>query len=184
MAAGTIVPIPGRYRQGAWTLVEVLIILAVVSILITAAVPPMQDFITHNRMSTAVNTFISSLYLARSEAVKRAQNVKVCPTTDYVKCTGGSDWDPGWMVFLDVNDNDSVDLISDVVLQQNPALPSRFRIIGSGGRSDAVFHSTGHAAGSNNTFKFCDTREVANTRKVYLSNEGRIRLEHMTTSGC
>ncbi len=179
-----LVQFPRRRREGGLTLVEVLIILVVVSILLTAAVPPMQDFITRNRMSTEVNTFIASLYLARSEAVKRLHNVKVCPTNDYLSCTGNTDWEPGWMVFLDVDDNGSVDAGTDVVLQQNPALPERFRIIGDRGRPDAEFQPTGQAGGSNNTFEFCDTGKVAYTRKVYLSAKGRVRVEKLATTGC
>ena len=171
-------------RHGGLTLVEVIIVLAIVSILVSVAAPSLQDFITRNRMSAAVNTFIASLHLARSEAVKRVEDVKVCPTTDFINCSGDTVWEPGWMVFLDLNDNGSVDHGSDVILQQAPALPERFRIIGSAGRSEAVFQTTGQSAGSNNTFKFCDTGEVAYTRKVYLSNEGRVRVGQLTTTGC
>ena len=179
-----IVPISRRLREGGLTLVEILIILVVVSILLTVAVPPMQNFITRNRMSTEVNTFIASLYLARSEAVKRLHNVKICPTIDYISCTGDAEWEPGWMVFLDVDDDGSVDAGTDVVLQQNPALPKRFRIIGDRGRPNAEFQPTGQAGGSNNTFEFCDTGKVANSRKVYLSAKGRVRVEKLSTAGC
>ena len=171
------------YIQLGLTLTEILITLAVAAILLTVAVPPMQDFIIRNRMSTEVNTFIVSLHLARSEAVKRLQDVKVCPTENYTACTGNNDWKTGWMVFLDTDDNDSVDLPKDIVLQRNPAQVSRFRII-AGHRTGAVFQPSGQSGGSNNTFTFCDLEGVANTRKVYLSNEGRVRVAQIETSGC
>ena len=87
------------------TLVETMVTLAVAAILLTAAVPPMQGFIVRNQMSTEVNTLVGALYLARSEAVKRLQNVVVCPTTDSVNCAPATDWTPGWMVFSDPNNN-------------------------------------------------------------------------------
>lgn len=182
MAIGATAQYTRRPRQRGLTLVETMATLAVAAILLTTAVPSLQDFLTRNRMSTEVNTFMASLYLARSEAVKRLQNVKVCPTTDYSTCSG-TDWEPGWMVFLDIND-DGVVNGSDAVLQQNPALPARFRIIGDIGRPYAEFQPTGQAGGFNNTFEFCDTGKVAKTRKVYLSDEGRIRVEKLTTTGC
>lgn len=169
--------------QGGFTLVETMITLTIASILLTAAVPPMQDFITRNRMSTEVNTFIASLYLARSEAVKRMQDVRVCPTTTYTSCTGGTDWQVGWMVFADIDQSGDF-TPGDVVLQQNQALPSRFQIVGNAGRPTAVFQPDGQASGTNNTFEFCDDDEVANTRQVILSNEGRVRVNQLTTSGC
>lgn len=161
-----------------------MITLTIASILLTAAVPPMQDFITRNRMSTEVNTFIASLYLARSEAVKRMQNVKICPTTNYTSCTGDTNWEPGWMVFLDVNNDDIVTPGADVVLQQNPALPSRFKIIGN--QQSFAYDSTGKLfnPGTNGNYKFCDTDSVAQARKVTVSREGRVRVDQLTTSGC
>jgi len=179
-----IVSFPCRRREGGLTLIEILIALTVISILLTVAVPALQNFITRNRMSSEVNAFVASLHLARSEAVKRLHNVKLCPTTDFATCSGDTNWEPGWMVFLDTNDDGEVDTDSDVVLQQNPALPSRFRIVGDRGRLETEFQPTGQAGGSNNTFQFCDTGEVANTRKVYLSTTGRVRVATLTTTGC
>ena len=102
-----------NHRGRGFTLMETLITLAVASIILTAAVPAMQDFVVRNRMSTEVNTFIASLYLARNEAVKRSQDVKICPTTDNKNCSGGNIWGGvdssgtpiGWMVFQDINNN-------------------------------------------------------------------------------
>jgi type IV fimbrial biogenesis protein FimT len=192
MAISDILRFAPNRRSRGFTLMESLIALAVASILVTAAVPALQDFIIRNRMSTEVNTFTASLYLARSEAVKRVQNVKICPTTDYQQCTGGTIWGGtdsqdahiGWMVFQDVNDNAVVDIDTDTLLQQNPPLPPRFQIIGDAGRPDAVFQATGQAGGSNNTFVFCDTANVANTRKVYLSSEGRVRVDKLASTDC
>lgn len=184
MASDAIFSLPRR-RHGGLTLVETMITLAVASILLTAAVPPMQDFITRNRMSTEVNAFMAALYLARSEAVKRVQNVKICPANaDFSACTGSTDWEGGWMVFVDAADDGVVISGIDTVLEQNPALPARFQIIGGIGRAAAIFRPDGQAAGSNNTFTFCDTGNVANTRKVILSNEGRIRVVQLTAAGC
>jgi len=180
------------HRGKGFTLMETLITLAVASIILTAAVPAMQDFVVRNRMSTEVNTFIASLYLARNEAVKRSQDVKICPTTDNKTCNGGNIWGGvdsngtpiGWMVFQDVDNNDIVDTATDALLQQNPPPPKRFLITGDNGRPNAKFRSTGQAAGSNNTFVFCDTDNVANTRKIYLSNDGRVRVDKLSTSDC
>ncbi len=180
-------------RGRGFTLMETLITLAVASIVLTAAVPAMQDFVVRNRMSTEVNAFIASLYLARNEAVKRSQDVKICPTTDNKTCNGGNIWGGidsngtpiGWMVFQDVNNNDSVDSATDALLQQNPPPPKRFLIKGDSGRPDAQFQSTGQAAAfSNNTFVFCDMDNVAKTRKIYLSNDGRVRVDKQSNSNC
>jgi len=172
----------GRQHQGGLTLVETMATLAVAAVLLTAAVPPMQDFITRNRMSTEVNNFVASMYLARSEAVKRLQDVMICAGDETTGCSGSTDWESGWIVFADIDNSNSY-TTGDPVLQQNTALPNRFRIIG-GSHTMATFKPTGQTAGSNGTFKFCDTGDIAKTRKVVLSNEGRVRIEQLSTTGC
>lgn len=191
MAVSDIPRFTYNRRLRGFTLMESLIAVAVASILLTAAVPAMQDFITRNRMSTEVNTLVASLYLARSEAVKRVQDVKVCPTADYQQCTGDTIWggtgsqdaDIGWMVFRDINDDGIVNG-SDVLLQQNPPLPPRFKITGDTSRPHVKFQATGQAGNSNNTFVFCDLGNIAETRKVYLSGEGRVRVESLGSTAC
>ncbi len=170
-------------RQRGFTLVEAMIALAVAAIILAWAVPSLQDFITRNRMSTEVNYFTASLYFARSEAVKRLQNTVICPTTNGSSCSGTSNWHAGWMVFSDTNGNNTVDTAAgETVLQQNPALPSRFQATGA--RNVIVFQPNGQSAGSNDTFIFCDSGSVAESRSIVLSNEGRVRSNKLGIFGC
>jgi type IV fimbrial biogenesis protein FimT len=189
MGTGEIARFPRLSPQGGLTLVETLTTLAVASILLTAAIPPMQDFVIRTRMSVEVNNFIASTYLARSEAVKRLQNVVLCSSDSaQSSCSGSSDWESGWIVFVDLN-NDGAVSAGEPILQQNSTLPSHFRIIGN--QALFSYNSTGKLnnnpitgltpAGHN---KFCDTDDVANTRNVYLSNEGRVRVDQLSTLGC
>lgn len=170
-------------RYSGFTLMETLITLVIASILVTAAVPAMQDFIVRNRMTAEVNTFIASLNLARSEAVKRLQNVKVCPAnSNFTACIDGTNWQGGWMVFIDKNDDGIVTSGSDVILQRNPALPSRFTI--SGTQSAFSYDPTGqlYNAGTNGSYTFCDTNNVAQGRIVKVSNVGRVRVIQTSTT--
>lgn len=164
-------------RQYGFTLVEAMITLAIAAILFAWAVPSLQDFVTRNRMSTEVNYFVASLYLARSESVKRLRSARLCPTTDGTSCVNNSNWHQGWMVFADTNGNNLFDNGVDTVLQQNPALPSRFQVTGN--RNVIAFQPNGQSAGSNGTFCFRDTGNVANTRRLCLSNDGRVRTEQL-----
>src|SRR3569832_2847938 len=117
-----------------------LITLAIAAILLTWAVPTLQDFITRNRMSTEVNNFVAAIYVARSESVKRLQYISLCPSATPPNCVSGSNyWHQGWILFSNVNG-------TNVVIQQNTALPrDRFRITsnrnggagGPGGRAGA-----------------------------------------------
>jgi type IV fimbrial biogenesis protein FimT len=179
MGTGEITRFPRLYLQGGFTLVETMTTLAVASILLTAAVPPMQDFVIRNRMSAEVNTFVASLHLARSEAVKRMQNVSLCPVDDSGNCDASSeDWEQGWKVYYTDNATGT-----DVVLQQNPTLPNRFKIIGN--QNTFAYSPTGQLfnSGSNGTYTFCDTGGVAQARDVVVSSEGRVRTS-LNETGC
>ena len=79
-----------------FTLIELLVTLAVAAILITVAVPNYQMFVMNNRMASQANDLLTSLSVARSEAVKRAANVTVCASSDGATCTGT--WAQGWIV--------------------------------------------------------------------------------------
>ncbi|MBF0339650.1 MAG: GspH/FimT family pseudopilin [Magnetococcales bacterium] len=73
-----------------FTLVEMLISLAIVAILVTLGLPYMQDMVLNQQVKNAISDLQFSLLHARSEAIKRNANVSVIPT--------GGNWQNGWTV--------------------------------------------------------------------------------------
>lgn len=88
--------LPEKICRG-FTLVELMVTVAVLGIVLTIAVPNFRAFILGGRMTGYTNDLLSDLAYARSEAVKRAANVTVCASSDGTTCTGG-DWQGGWVV--------------------------------------------------------------------------------------
>jgi len=101
-------------------MLELLMALAISAILLGLAVPSMQSFMGDSEISSTSNEFVYSLQTARSEAIKRAGPVGVCPSTaplvDEPAC-GGADYTNGWIVFLDQNGNGSRDAADQIILQ-------------------------------------------------------------------
>ena len=81
-----------------FTLVELMVTVAVAAILVTVAVPAFTSLIRDMRVNTAVNTFLASVHFARSEAARRGVRVAVCASPDQQKCQAGADFDDGWLV--------------------------------------------------------------------------------------
>lgn len=99
-----------------FTLIELMIVIAIASILMTLAVPSFSLMINNSKVTSATNEFIGSLNLARSEALKRSNNVSLCMSanTAYSACLspvpdGTSYTEKGWIVFSDCNANGVID---------------------------------------------------------------------------
>jgi type IV fimbrial biogenesis protein FimT len=116
--------------QAAFTLLELLTTVVVVAIVAAIAVPSYRMIIQSGRLTTQIYDFAAALNLARSEAVKRGFAVTVCPSTDLATCTGSTNWEQGWIVFVDVNSNQTVDTSDarEVVLRASGALVSGYTL--------------------------------------------------------
>ena len=99
-------PHPGTGRASSdikgFTLVELMVTLTIAAILLTMAVPSFSEFVKNNRLVTQTNDLVTTLNLARSEAIKRGDRVTVCKSSDQLSCSGSGSWDQGWIVFADV----------------------------------------------------------------------------------
>lgn len=88
---------PSPFAAG-FTLIELLVTLVVGVLLLTIGVPSFQGIIAQNRAASSANELLTSLQFARSEAVRLRTDAVLCPSTDGENCTGGDDWDDGWIV--------------------------------------------------------------------------------------
>ncbi|MBV8270739.1 MAG: GspH/FimT family pseudopilin, partial [Cupriavidus sp.] len=96
-------------RSDGLTLIEMMVVLAMVATLVTISFPSFVSFIQGNRVLSEVNSMVSSLQLARSEAIKRGEPVSVCPSSDGASCLGANVWSGGWLVFVDRDADGVVD---------------------------------------------------------------------------
>ncbi len=78
-----------------------MVTLAVLAIALAIAIPSYQGLTRSARLTTVSNELVSSLALARSEAVRRGKTVKVCKADANAStpvCSATADWAQGWLV--------------------------------------------------------------------------------------
>lgn len=87
-----------RHRTSrGFTLYELMVTLAVASVIISFGVPGFQNYIQNSRAVTHTNDLVTALNLARSEATRRGAPIDICASTDAATCSGSNDWSTGWI---------------------------------------------------------------------------------------
>lgn len=87
------------YKQQGFSLIELMVTLAVLLILVVVAIPSFQQTMVSIRSSALVDGLVSALNLTRSEAIKRNSDVRLCASSNGTECKG-NDWSVGWVVLV------------------------------------------------------------------------------------
>lgn len=95
-------------RAKGFTLVELMTVVAVLAVLTMIALPSFEGSLRSNRVATSTNEMLSSLALARTEAIRNRRGGGVCSSAEGTKCDGA--WNDGWLVWSDMDgDGDKED---------------------------------------------------------------------------
>jgi type IV fimbrial biogenesis protein FimT len=110
--------------QRAFTAIELMASIAIVCILLAVGVPSFASLIRRQKLTTTANMLFAAVNLARSEAIHRGRRV------DLVPAGTRADWQDGWLVFIDENNNQRPDA-GEIVVQSYPAVDRDMRIVAS-----------------------------------------------------
>lgn len=164
-----------------FTLVELLVVLAVGSILLAIAVPSYAFMVNANRLAAVTNDLVTALHLARSEAIKRSTRVTVCKTSDAMAvspaCSTTANWQDGWLVFVDGGTRGVIDP-GDTLLWVRGRIAAGTIDPGSNFSRFVSYRANGVSQGSGNfpngKLHIC---LASNQRDIVINSTGRIRLE-------
>ncbi|NOQ79557.1 MAG: prepilin-type N-terminal cleavage/methylation domain-containing protein [Gammaproteobacteria bacterium] len=167
-----------RYSKG-FTLIELMITIVILSILVSIAIPSFQETIRRNTVTATANDLIASLLFARSEAIKREQNVAII-TSD--------NWASGWEIFIDSNKN-NVKNNGEEVLNSYTLDIANISIAGNGGVNTAIVYSPSGRIKNTLTSPTTDFLQISNkdlTRCIRFSLTGRPRVDKLSrdNGGC
>ena len=160
--------------RAGFTLIELMIVLALSAILLGAAVPAFSGGLEAARSGDARAALLASLMTASGKAAITGVHGVLCPSSDGRTCLDTPDWSAGWVVFLDSNASRDLEG-GESVLMTHPALAGKVRLRSTVGRTRVVFQGNGGNAGSNVTFTLCDGRGRKRARALIMSNTGGLR---------
>jgi len=169
-----------RYAHGL-TLVELLIVLALIALLAGVAVPSLGSMLANSRVKTMASRFMTHVNLARTESIMRGQRVVLCPSTDGASCLPDGYWHLGWLVFVD-RDGNREHGVTEPLLQISGAAKA-INLVTSRMRRRLVLYPTGLSPASNGTYTACSQHGDAAPLAVIVSNTGRARLSRVRPDG-
>lgn len=162
-------------RIHGFTLIELMVTLAIAAILLTMGVPSFVTLIKDNRLTAQVNEFVASVNYARSEAIKRGLSIRVCSSSNGASCNGGTNWAQGWIVWIDLNGNGNFNNGNAESLQRIEGISTSGMTFTSG-QSEYIFgpRGTSNVIG---TFTLCDDRTGENGKQISIGLVGRVTLD-------
>lgn len=189
--------IPARSAQHGFTLIELMIVVALLAIISAFALPAFQSFIASNRLTSEANELLAGLNLARSEAVRTQRRVVLCraSATGCVTTADGERWQR-WVVFVD-NDADGVFDANELLREQvitgttlnlvsNDALRAAGNQIAF--RPDGLARAPGSLALQGAVISVCDSSGAlavtANARNVTLLSGSRVAVTRGGNANC
>ena len=171
-------------NSSGFTLLELISTLAIGSILVAAAIPSYQLLHERSRMAASVNLFMSHLYLARSEAIKRERYVTLCPSSNGSDCIADyTQWAKGYIVYIDSN-KDKERNAGEQLLSFHEGEDDKLIIHSSSNfRKVVTYYPTGRAWNFNTTIRICSKLSDEYNRAVIIASTGRPRLSKVMPDG-
>lgn len=175
-----------KSRNSGFTLMELIVTMALAAVVLTLGVPMFQDVISNNRLAATVNEFVGSLQLARSESIKRGVRVTLCKSANGTSCSSSGGYEQGWIVFADPNNNAAID-VGETIIRVFEAFPTGANMTLTGNTHVARYVSYvatgatqliggGFQAG---TLTLCAAPKA---RRIVINSVGRVRTIGATCS--
>jgi type IV fimbrial biogenesis protein FimT len=158
------------------TLVELMVTVSIMVTLLVIAVPGFQHVVMLSKIRSYADDLSVASMLARSEALKRNQTVKLCSSTNGTSCSGsGTAWSGGWII---------IDESVPTVIQSHAAVASKFRVRESGAQASLSFPPSGVGV-TTASFTVCRWDPVGSEERVVdISASGRALVRKTTAASC
>jgi type IV fimbrial biogenesis protein FimT len=161
-------------NQRGLSLVELVGTISIIAVINALAAPTLSESIRRNQLQSQADRVLTTLNLARSEAVKRNVPVSVCRSSNGSTCTGS--WEDGWIVFSNADGDDSVDAGVDEVIRVYDAMTDGHSLAGTLGTGALTYFSDGSYGSGSDTIRVCAASgQLAEGYTLTINRVGRPR---------
>lgn len=173
------------HRESGFTLIELMIAVGLTGLLLSMAVPALDQFTANARQTGAINDFVSSMHVARSTAITTNFRVTVCASSTRTNCEAVS-WDQGWIVFADRDSDQKVDA-DEVISDASKGFDGLDIQSGEFGQF-LMFRPNGRVMnasvnGNSGEFVVCDKRGTDHAKVLVIDLSGRPRISSYLADG-
>ncbi len=165
-----------------FTLVELLVSIAVLAVILGIAVPSFMSTMANSRLTGAANELLAAIQQARMEALRRGMRVTLCPSDDGANCAGN--WNDGWIMFTDPSAGGPAVDAGSAILARGAGLPADIQISGGGFISFTPDGMSKNLLGAPAavTLRLCSPSKALDddrrARDIVISPSGRAAIEH------
>jgi len=168
-------------------MIELLIVLVIIAAVVTLSAPGFQEVRLSVRLRAAANDLVSSVYQARSAAIKRNGRVRICKSANVLtgappSCSTGGGWEQGWLVF----DNDAALDPNEAVITAHPPLPAGFLLRANPAADELVFGADGFLVGGLVELTACRLAPEpgGHEKVVTISGSGATTVSRTASGSC
>lgn len=165
------------FKTTGFTLIEVLITMAILIALVTIAIPSFAEFTIRVRVDNELSILQRQLFITRNTAINENNFVTLCPLNEKNECH--NQWKDSLSVFTDSNNNKVFELaLGERVISEKSAVKNGDKLQYGKTRIGLTYAPTGHLAGwgQNATFKYCPNQHIDKSRGIVIAVSGRIYL--------
>ena len=172
-----------RLGQVGFTLIELIVTIAIGTLMMMVAVPSYTQFQRNAQLSEAASSFIAAANTARANAMKQGLNTYLIPNT-------GTSWNTGWLVYADSDSNQVFNEGTDEVLLRHEAITADVTITTPGASSLAsgylLFNGSGYPRLKAGGFSQATMvmSNVSRSSSIIVDLAGRVRSCRTNTTGC
>jgi type IV fimbrial biogenesis protein FimT len=160
-----------HFTISGFTMIELMVTIAIAGILTAVAIPSFNNFITSTRVDSEISELYRLLLTARNTAINTGQNVTVCPLNTSNTCS--ANWQGQISVFTNTANNTTYDAVNETLVKVKDGVQTGDLLQYS--QSSIIYTPAGRLTNNtSDTFSYCPKNNADMSRGIDVTISGRV----------